>query len=151
DTSSQPTDNKVCSALSHNELHKNHKASIGGLRVALNPSITYCNQLGYVLWKPSRDFTHQLGQPSGIERLLHIQKCNRDSYERKNELAQDGDFLDFFASLLYSEAQHKGVSCSNSTLPIYSIPLMYNRHNCKTQWGICEVELSLDLFLPLIF
>nr|GEZ67168.1 putative reverse transcriptase domain-containing protein [Tanacetum cinerariifolium] len=42
----------------------------------------------------------------------------------ENELAQDEDFLDFSGGLFYSEAKLKGVSCSNSTLPIYFISLM---------------------------
>ncbi|GKB78985.1 hypothetical protein Tco_0945880 [Tanacetum coccineum] len=68
----------------------------------------------------------------------------------ENELAQDGDFLDFFAILLYLEAKLKEVSCSNSTLPVYFISLMYNRDIVQTSKGI-GVELSLDLFLPSIF
>ncbi|GKA81639.1 hypothetical protein Tco_0788331 [Tanacetum coccineum] len=46
-------------------------------------------------------------------------------------------------------AKSRGVSCSNSTLPIYFISLMYNRDIVQNKWGM-EVELSLDLFLPLI-
>ncbi|GJT47033.1 reverse transcriptase domain-containing protein [Tanacetum coccineum] len=45
----------------------------------------------------------------------------------ENELARDGDFLNFSAGLLHFiclEAKLEGVSCLNSTLPVYFISLM---------------------------
>ncbi|GJS99913.1 putative reverse transcriptase domain-containing protein [Tanacetum coccineum] len=76
-----------------------------------------------------------------FKRLVAYAKCNHASYEmitRENELALDGDFLNFFASLLHfkcSEAKLKGVSCSNSTLPVYFISLMYNRDIIQNKLG----------------
>ncbi|GKC46759.1 zinc knuckle CX2CX4HX4C containing protein [Tanacetum coccineum] len=58
----------------------------------------------------------------------------RSKNDGENKLAKDGDFLDFFVSLLYSEAKLKGVSCSNSTLPIYFISLMYNMDIVENKW-----------------
>ncbi|GJS52557.1 reverse transcriptase domain-containing protein [Tanacetum coccineum] len=108
----------------------------------------------YVLWKPSRDFTRPLGPPSGLKGLLHMLNATVIPMKvRENELAQDGDFLDFSTGLLHficSEAKLKGVSCSNSTLPVYFISLMYNRDIVQNKWGM-GVELSLDLFLHSIF
>ncbi|GKF67017.1 hypothetical protein Tco_0193534 [Tanacetum coccineum] len=35
-------------------------------------NLIHLNELcGYVLWKPSRDFTRPLGPPSGLKGLLH--------------------------------------------------------------------------------
>ncbi|GJU33133.1 hypothetical protein Tco_1176722 [Tanacetum coccineum] len=77
--------------------------------------------------------------PSGLKGLLPA-KCNRDSYESElgeNELAQDEDFLDFSTGLIHCiclEAKLKGVSCSNPTLPVYFISLMYNRDIVQNKW-----------------
>ncbi|GJU50729.1 hypothetical protein Tco_1220284 [Tanacetum coccineum] len=79
----------------------------------------------------------------------------------ENELAQDGDFLDFSAGLLYSEAKLQGVSCSNSTLLVYIISLMYNREasngraSMDFNWLIndkpelVDAHLSLSAFVKL--
>ncbi|GJY15333.1 reverse transcriptase domain-containing protein [Tanacetum coccineum] len=93
----------------------------------------------YVLWKPSRDFTRPLRPPSGLKGLLHMLNATViPTKVRENKLAQDGDFLDFFADLLHLiclEAKLKGVSCFNYTLPVYFISLMYNRDNVQNKWG----------------
>ncbi|GJU15298.1 hypothetical protein Tco_1143264 [Tanacetum coccineum] len=71
----------------------------------------------------------------------------------KMSFVHDRDFMDFSTGLLHficSEAMLKGVSCSNSTLPVYFTSLRYNRDIVQSKWGM-GVELSLDLFLPLIF
>ncbi|GJT14848.1 hypothetical protein Tco_0873554 [Tanacetum coccineum] len=71
-----------------------------------------------------------------IRKLLH--QVSQSSHETvitwENTIAQDGDFLDFSAGLLYSEAKLKGVSCSNSTLPVYFISLMYNKDIVQNKW-----------------
>ncbi|GJV07891.1 hypothetical protein Tco_1345547 [Tanacetum coccineum] len=52
-------------------------------------------------------------------------------------LAHDGDFLDVSSGLLHficSETMLMGVSCSNSTAPVYFISLMYNRDIVQNKW-----------------
>ncbi|GJT85021.1 hypothetical protein Tco_1066738 [Tanacetum coccineum] len=72
-----------------------------------------------------------------IQKLLH--QVSQSSHKiGENELAQDGDFLDFSTGILHLiclKAKLKGVSCSNSTLPIYFISLMYNMDIVQNKWG----------------
>nr|GEX54597.1 hypothetical protein [Tanacetum cinerariifolium] len=61
-----------------------------------------------------------------IQKLLH--QVSQSSYKTgDSELAQDGDFSVGLLHFVCSEAMLKGVSCSNFTLPVYFISLMYNR------------------------
>ncbi|GJR31660.1 hypothetical protein Tco_1107892 [Tanacetum coccineum] len=55
----------------------------------------------------------------------------------KMSFAHDGEFLDFSIGLFHFiclEAMLKGVSYSNSTLPLYFISLMYNRDIVQNKW-----------------
>ncbi|GKC35325.1 hypothetical protein Tco_1047709 [Tanacetum coccineum] len=88
--------------------------------------------------KPSRDSTRPLGPPIGLKGLLHMLNATVIPTKGKMSFAHDGDFLDFSTGLLHfilSEAMLKGVSCSNSTLPLYLISLMYNKDIVQNKWG----------------
>ncbi|GJU67279.1 hypothetical protein Tco_1253538 [Tanacetum coccineum] len=52
------------------------------LNATVIPTKTLVNELcGYVLWKPSRDFTRSTWATKWFKRLVAYAKCNRDSYE----------------------------------------------------------------------
>nr|GEY26711.1 transmembrane protein-related protein [Tanacetum cinerariifolium] len=79
--------------------------------------------------------------PTRFKALFHEAEVKRQSIlviTKENDLARDGDFLNFSVGMLHficSEAKLKGVSCLNSTLPIYFISLMYNRDIVQNKWG----------------
>ncbi|GKD04908.1 hypothetical protein Tco_1179882 [Tanacetum coccineum] len=60
---------------------------------SLSRSMYILNELcGHVLWKPSRDFTHPLGPPSGLKGLLHM--LNATFYESDDELLKSWMLLE---------------------------------------------------------
>ncbi|GKA38731.1 hypothetical protein Tco_0731282 [Tanacetum coccineum] len=118
-------------------IHKNvkgeHLAKEYHLKTE-DEAIKHINELcGYVLWKPSRDFTRPLGPPSGLKGLLHTLKATviptklykMVKFPMMVEVLEEADLehgLEHAVSSLYQE-KSRGVFCSNSTLVLkFSFP-----------------------------
>ncbi|GKA81699.1 hypothetical protein Tco_0788391 [Tanacetum coccineum] len=63
----------------------------GDVQISLVMFLNPVNELcGYVLWKPSRDFTHPLGPPSGLKGLLHTLNATVIPTKEDGDVAYDG-------------------------------------------------------------